>query len=552
MRAVPFEDARDEARDALARQAWGEARAAYAAADAAGELSPAELEEWGLAAVLTGEYVESEGVRERAHYAHLDAGDVDGAARVAFWLGLALVTLRGEMARGGGWFARMGRVLADAGITDSVWAGHDLVTAGMRAFFAGQPELALGLHERALAVADRFADTDLRVLAGNGHGQALIACGELATGLAELDETMVLATTGSAHPQAVGLVCCAVINACVECMDVRRTAEWTDALTRWCDPQQGLVPFQGQCAVHRVELHQLRGRWDGAQDELRNVLAHVERHPSDHSAGMAYYQHGELCRVRGDHAGAEAAYREALRHGRDPQPGLALVRLAQGRPGPALQAIRRALDEPHVRRVARTHLLAAGVECGLAAGELEFARGCADELAGFAAGTDSALLAAVAAGAQGSLALAERRPGPAATALREALGRWFALDAPYDAAGCRIRIAQACRLLGDEETAELELDAARLALLPLCGPDETQRLLAGRIPEGPRGGAAGLTARELEVLRLLATGASNRGIAEALVLSDKTVARHVANIFAKIGVSSRAAATAYAHERRLA
>ena len=552
MRAVSFEEDRSAARRALARQAWSDARAGFAAADTAGELSAAELEEWGLAAVLVAEYVESEGVRERAHYAYLDAGDVDGAARVAFWLGLALVTLRGEFARGGGWFARMSRVLADAGVTDSVWAGYDLVTAGMRAFFGGQFEVALGLHERALAMADRFGDTDLRVLAGNGHGQALIARGELAAGLAELDETMVLATTGTAHPQAVGLVCCAVINACVECMDVARTAEWTDALTRWCDRQEGLVPFHGQCAVHRAELQQLRGKWDGAQDELRDVLAHVARHPADHATGMAHYQHGELCRVRGDHAGAEAAYREALRHGRDPQPGLALVRLAQGRPGPALQAVRRALDEPHVRRVARTHLLAAGVECGLAAGDLEFARRCAEELAGFAADADSALLAAVAAGTRGILALAERRGGPAVTALREALTHWLALDAPYDAAGCRIRIAQAYRLLGDEESAELELEAARSALLPLCGPDEAQRLVAVQVPASARGGADGLTARELEVLRLVATGASNRGIAASLVLSEKTVARHVANIFAKIGVSSRAAATAYAHERRLA
>jgi len=552
---VPFGEQLAAARRAHEQGEWLAARAAFAAADAAGELGPADLEAWGLASVLTGHHVESEDVRERAHYAYLDAGDPEGAARVAFWLGLALFTLRGEPARAGGWFGRMTRVIGDAGLGDRVWHGYELVNAGMRAFFSGDPAAARALHERALAVAERFGDRDLRVLAGNGHGQSRVSLGELAEGLAELDETMVLATTGDVSPQAVGLVSCAVINACVECMDVRRTAEWTDALSRWCDRQQGLVPYQGQCAVHRAELQQLRGRWDGALREIHGVLAHVAEYPTDHSAGMAHYQHGELCRVRGDLAGAEEAYREALRHGRDPQPGLALLRLAQGRSAPALVAVRRALDEAHHRKWAQTHLLAAGVECALAAGDGEFARHCADQLAELAAEVDSPLLSAVEASARGAVALAEGRAQPAGAALREALRHWLAMDATYDAACCRIRMAQACRLLGDDESAGLELEAAGATLVRLCGEAEAARLVAALVPSLDRpagGGPRGLTPRELEVLRLVATGASNRKIAEALFLSEKTVARHVANIFAKIDVSSRAAATAYAHAQRLA
>jgi DNA-binding CsgD family transcriptional regulator/tetratricopeptide (TPR) repeat protein len=552
--AVPSEDDRVAAQRAYAQRAWTRARTCYAAADAAGELDAAELEAWGLAAVLTGHYAESEAARERAHFAHLAAGDADGAARVAFWLGLALVTLRGEPARAGGWFGRMTTVGAAADGGESVWDGYRLVNDGMGTFFGGDAAGAAVLLEQASAVAERFDDNDLRLLAGNGHGQALLSLGELRAGFAKLDEIMVLATTTDACPQAVGLVSCAVINASVECMDVRRSVEWTEALTRWCDRQPGLVPFRGQCAVHRSELRQLRGSWDGAMAEITDVLAQLAEYPTDHSAGMAHYQHGELCRVRGEHARAEEAYREALRHGRDPQPGLALLRLSQGRGGLAVTSLRRALDELHYRKSARTHLLAAGVECGLAAGDTAFARDCASQLAELATEVDSPLLQAVDAVARGSLALADERGQEALVALREGLSQWLVIDAPYAAASCRILIAQACRMLGDEETAELEREVARSTFAGLCGEPETERLMAVRVGPAAREGTApnGLTARELEVLRLVATGASNRTIAEALFLSQKTVARHVANIFAKIDVSSRAAAAAYAHAHRLA
>ena len=553
MGAVPFEDDRDAARRAYAQRAWPQARARFAAADAAGRLEASDLEAWGLAAVLTGHHAESETVRERAHYGYLTQGEADAAARVAFWLGLALATLRGEEARAGGWFGRMSSVVA--GAEDSVWPGYELLTLGMRTLFAGDPAGAIELLERAIVVAGRFGDDDLRLLAGNGRGQARVSAGQLVQGLAELDEMMVLAMTSGVSPQAVGLVSCAVLTACAECMDVRRSVEWTRALTRWCDQQPGLVPYRGQCAVHRAELEQLRGRWDGALTEIQGVLAQLLEHPTDHSAGMAHYRHGELYRVRGEHARAEEAYREALRHGRDPQPGLALLRLAQGRAEAALLALRRALDEVPERKSARTHLLAAGVECGLAAGDAEFARRCAAELAELAAEIDSPLLRAVEAVARGSLALADERPQQAIPALREALNGWLVIDAPYDAACCRVLIAQGCRLLGDDETAELELDAARSTFAGLCRGDEAARLLTVRIAPASRGRASppnGLTPREVEVLRLVATGASNRAIADALFLSEKTVARHLANIFTKIDVSSRAAATAYAHARRLA
>jgi ATP/maltotriose-dependent transcriptional regulator MalT len=547
-----FEEHRDAGRRACAARDWSTARGSFAAADALGRLDAADLEAWGLAAVLTGHDEESEAVRERAHHAYLAAGDVPAAARVAFWLALALVTLRREVARGGGWFARMAGVVADAGITDSVWDGYQLLTAGMQAVFSNEFAAALDLLQRARSIGDRFADLNLRVLATNGHGQARVASGDLAGGLAELDEAMVLATTGPASPQAVGLVSCAVLTACHDCMDVQRSLEWTRVLSRWCDEQPGLVPYRGQCTIHRCELLQLRGEWDGASDEVGRALDRLAAYPKDNSAGMAHYQRGELCRVRGDFAGAEDAYREALRYGHDPQPGLALLRLAQGRAESAVVSVRRALDEVQ-RKSARTRLLWAGVEIGLAARQPDLARTCAAELAELAACGDRPLLSAVAAFARGTLELADGRPQQALGALREALTGWLAIGAPYEAARCRLLVAQACRTLGDAETAELELAAARATFAALCDPAEVQRLLAsGAKPPTAAGMPGGLTAREVEVLRLVATGASNRDIAETLFLSEKTVARHVANIFSKIDVSSRAAATAYAYAQRLA
>jgi DNA-binding NarL/FixJ family response regulator len=425
----------------------------------------------------------------------------------------------------------------------------------MRAFFSGDPHTARTLNAQGIAIADRHGDLDLRLLAGNGHAQARLSTGELAEALAELDEMMVLATTAEVNPQAAGLVCCAVINACTECMDVHRTIEWTQALTRWCDRQPGLVPYRGQCTVHQAEMHQLRGRWDGALADIRRVLDRVDDHPADNSVGMAHYRHGELLRVSGSYGPAEDSYREALRHGHDPQPGLALLRLAQGRTDAALTAIRRALDEDHYRKSARTQLLAAGVETALAAGDAEFARSCAARFQEVATELDSPLLAAFDAVARGSIALAEDRPQRALAALREALAHWVQIDAPYEAARCRVLVAQAHRALGDEETADLELELARSTFAKLCAPTEAVRLAAAHIaPVAQHRTAApdGLTPREVEVLRLVATGASNRDIATTLFLSEKTVARHVANIFTKIDVSSRSAATAYAFAQRLA
>jgi len=423
---------------------------------------------------------------------------------------------------------------------------------GMRALFAGDVEASRVALGQALATADRFGDLALRVLAGNGHGQAILAAGDVRGGLAELDEVMVLATTSAVTPQAVGLVYCAVISVCRACLDLTRSAEWTEVLARWCEAQPGLVPYRGQCLVHRSEVLQMRGMWAHAETEVRTVIARLGEVPHDAAAGMAHYQLGELCRLQGRFEDAEDEYRLALSAGEDPQPGLALLRLAQGRVETALLAVHRALDETRLP-FARTRLLPAAVEICVAAQDLTLAQSLTDELEGLAEAQDSPYLGAAANTARGAVRLAMGEPSAALAALRAALQAWFRLDARYEAARCRVLIARACDALGDEETTALEREAARVTFKALSAQPDLSELTAHAPDRGA--GAAGppmaLTPREMEVLRLVATGATNREIASVLVLSEKTVARHVANIFLKLGVSSRSAATAFAYSHHL-
>jgi ATP/maltotriose-dependent transcriptional regulator MalT len=345
----------------------------------------------------------------------------------------------------------------------------------------------------------------------------------------------------------VGRVYCAVIAVCRGCLDLDRSAEWTELLGRWCDSQPDLVPFRGQCLVHRSEVLQVRGRWDDAAVEVEKVLADAPTSPVDVAGGMALYQRAELHRLRGEHRAAERCYRDALAAGHDPQPGLALLRLAQGRTDAALLALRRALDEARIAFL-RVQLLPAVVEVAIAADDLTAAATAADELAAVADRLDSAYVHAMAAGAIGALALARGDARQALDPLRSAVAAWARLDAPYDGARCRLLLARACAALGDVETAELETEAARRVLVELGARHELIQLDGDdRAPAVPDG----LTPREVEVLCLVASGASNRAIADRLVLSERTVARHVANIFVKIGVSARSAATAYAYDHHL-
>ena len=535
----------ERGRQAFEQRAWGAAYELLCAADGEAPLGAEDLERASRAAYLTGRE-EWFPLAERAFRERMGQGDPEGAALDGFWLAFGLIP-RGEWARVGGWLGRA-RAVIDDGRRDCVARGYLLGPEGLQALLGGDAEGAYATFSEQREIGRRFADPDLLALAGFGQGQALIAMGRIPEGIAVLDEIMVGVTGGETSAAVAGLVYCGVIAACMETFDPRRAREWTVALQLWCDAQPDLVPFRGQCMVHRAQIMQIQGAWPDALEELKQATERFTDagHPA---AGDALYEQAEVHRWRGDLDDAERAYRQAAAFGRDPQPGLALLRLAQGRREAASAGIRRALEEA-TEWVRRPRLLRAAVDIALEEADVGAARAAADELARLATERDVPLLQAMAAHAGGLVALAEGDARRALAGARRAWSLWQELDAPYEAARARVVVATACRALGDEDAARMELDAAREVFERLLAAPDLARVEALTGAARSRAGS-GLTAREVEVLRLVATGRTNRVIAAELFLSEKTVARHLSNIFTKLGVSSRAAATAFAYRHEL-
>jgi ATP/maltotriose-dependent transcriptional regulator MalT len=484
---------------------------------------------------------------ERSYQAHLDSGETERAVRCAFWVGADLAR-QGEMGRAGGWLGRARRALEQEQ-RDCVEHGYLLIPAMFQQEAAGDWEAAASTAASAVQVGERFADRDLLALAGHQQGHLLIRQGRVQDGLGLLDEAMVAATAGELSPIVTGIVYCGVILACHEAWELRRAQEWTAALTTWCEQQPEMVAFTGRCRLHRAEIMELRGGWGEALEEARRAVDRSAQANNRAAAGEACYRQGEVHRLRGQLAAAEESYREASRWGREPQPGLALLRLAQGDDEAAVSAIRRVGAET-IEPTARARLLPAYLEIMLALDHVEEARSACAELEEIAEGLASAMLDATAASARGSVELAADAVPAALVALRRAWQAWQELDVPYEAARARVLVGLACRALGDEEAAGLELEAARSTFEELGAAPDVTRVDSLTARVGPAD-AHGLTPRELEVLRLVAAGQSNREIAAALVISEHTVARHLQNMFAKLGVPSRTAAGAYAFEHGL-
>ena len=534
-------------RQAFEHQRWGEAYRQLVAADERGPLAPDDLEYLALASYLSGKDPErTNAVLSRAHQAFLERGETTRAVRAAFYLAFSLIQ-QGEIAQATGWTARARRLLDEHHI-DCVERGYLLVPLAVQAA-ATDAAASAALFADAAAIGDRFGDPNLASLARQGHGRALVRQGQIATGTALLDEAMVAVTAGEVQPGFAGTIYCSVIATCVEMLDIRRAQEWTDALHRWCESQPELVPYRGDCLIHRAEIMLAHGDWSLATGQAQLACEYFSHTARRLALGAAWYLIAEVCRLQGDSTGAEAAYRRASETGRTPQPGLALLWLAQGRRDAAKAALGHALDALDDRRL-RSRTLAAYVEILLAAGDVEAASRAAQELEELTATFQSPLLNATSDQTNGAVLLARGDPRRALVSLRRARTIWRELDVPYEVARVNVLVGLACRALGDCDSGDMEIAAARQGFSTLgAAPDLTRLDVLLQAP-GPKDDG-GLTTREIEVLRLIASGKTNRTIAQDLRISEKTVARHVSNIFTKLDVPSRAAATAYAFQHRI-
>ena len=537
----------EQGRQAVQRRAWRDAYDALVAADQAEPLPASDLELLATAAYMLGDDEGYVRALERAHRLYVEADDAGCAARTAFWLGLDRM-LHGQSAPANGWFARAERLLARAD-GDYVERGYLLIPRMLEHAARGDNQAAHDCAAEAVAIGERFGDEDLVALTAQDQAHALMRLGRTDEGLRLLDETMLLATSDRLTPIVTGLIYCNTIAFCQGAYELRRAREWTDALTSWCEEQPDMVRHTGVCLVHRAEILELSGAWADALEEAGRAYERLTRGTASRSdAGYARYRQGEVHRLRGDFAPAEDAYTEAAELGFEPQPGLALLRLGQGRAEAAAGAIRRALSETS-EPFARLRLLPGYVDIMLAGGDLDAARDGSRELAEIAERHAIVAVEAASSQARGSVQLADGDPQGALGALRDSFRLWQELGVPHEAARVRALLGQACGALGDDDSATLELDAARRTFSELGSVTELARLDA--LSGETQAETHGLTERELEVLRLVAAGESNRAIATKLVISEHTVARHVQNIFAKLGVSSRTAASAFAFEHGL-
>jgi len=533
-------------------QAWARAFDSFTSADREQPLGAEDLEMLARSAYMVGRDDDYVGGLERAHQAYVDRGDVPRAVRSGFWIGHSFL-FRGERARGTGWFARAQRLLESFG-GDCVERGYLLIPVWLEQMGRGDFEDGYATALEAAEIGERFRDHDLIWLARDDQARALLRLGRGKEGLRLVDEALAAAAANDLSPMVTGIVYCNTIAFCRAAYDIRHVREWTRALTAWCERQPEMIAHNGLCLVHRAEIMFLCGDWENALKEARRAVERFTRGALNQLAcGSAFYCQGEAHRLRGEFEAAEDAYRQASLHGHEPLPGLALMRLAQGKPDSAAAAVRRFFGETTVP-MRRAEILPAYVQIMLAAGSLDLASAACRELDEIANRLDCEALNAMAADARGTIAFAEGRPSDALIEFRRAVAIWRELDAPYEVARVRSSIGLACRALEDHDTASLEMEAARGAFEELGAlPDQIRvASLAASVGATTNGAAAhGLTGRELQVLRLIAAGKSNREIADELFISEHTVARHVQNIFAKLAVSSRAAATAFAFSHHL-
>ncbi len=527
--------------------AWSDAFQSLSHADKEAALGVEDLKLLATSAYLIGRDGVFLDALNRAHGAYISAGEMKDAARCAFWLGLRLLFM-GETGRSTGWLAGARR-LVDSEETDCAERGYLLLPTAEQLLGADDYAAAHAMATEAVEIGERFREPDLVSCARHLQGRALIGQGRVEEGLSLLDEAMIAVTAGELSPLMTGLIYCSVIDACQQVYALARAWEWTTALTQWCEAQPQMVAFTGTCLVHRAELMQLHGEWRDAIEEAQRACNRPSEGNEQQPPAGAFYRQAEIHRLRGEFESADAAYRNASQRGYDPQPGLALLRMAQGRTEVAAAAIRRSVSAT-TDPLQRTKLLPAYVEIMLAVSDIENAQSACRELEKIAERFDTNVLKAMTAQARGSVELAEGDAQAALGSLRGAFEAWRRVEAPYDSARARVIMGMACRAFGDDEGAELEFDAARDVFKQLGATPDLARI-DSLTNAAASGRSHRLTPRELQVLRLVAAGKTNKAIAAELGLSEKTIDRHASNIFNKLDVPSRAAATAYAYEHKL-
>jgi ATP/maltotriose-dependent transcriptional regulator MalT len=536
---VTAPDALTAARDALARHDWD---ASLRLAESAASDDPAaeaeRLDVLATAAWWLGRLDTCIDARQTAYRIFEELGETRRAGLCAVWL-YEHYCFRAKGAIASGWLQRARRLLGDD--TDCTEHGALLLREAEIAHGEGRLVDARALADRALGLGRRIASPDLEAEALQTVGRVLIDEGAVERGLAHLDEAMLFAVEGRIGPYSTGKVYCSLIGACEDVGDLRRAAEWTEATAQWAG-QHPFAIFPGICRIHRAVVLDRRGEMADAERELSQACDELVG-SNLANAAAAFAEVGDIRRRLGDLERAEEAFARVEELTGQTCTGVALLRLAQGRVDAAARIISGCMAAQSPNPLGRARVRPAAAQIAIAADDLGGARESVAELDAIATAFDTPMLHAMAALARGRLQLAEGDADGATHTLRDALRYWQELEVPYEVATTRTLLAQALRDVGDDDGARESFAAAR-ALFDQIGarldvPDTTVAL------------PAGLTAREAEVLRLIAAGKSNKDIAAELFLSVKTVSRHLSNIFTKIGVSSRAAATAFAFEQQL-
>ena len=534
----------EDARRAYGRLDWIAARDGFRAAAEQGPLSVDDLAAMADSSWWLGYNDEALAGFEEVFGRQVSEGSLPPAARLALDIGF-LWLLKGEVALGSGWVSRGRRLLRD--LPDCAEQGYGLAVTLDEAMLGGRFEDAVAIAKDIQAIGARFEDRTLHTVGLVGEGIALIRSGQVKEGMSVLDEAMLPVAAGRVTPEWVGNIYCQLMGICHDLADLRRARYWTDATERWGNRLTSAVMFLGVCRTHRVQLLVVAGEWSRAEDEAWQVC-HDLAEMNVIAVAESHYQIGEIRRLRGDLAGAEGAYAKAHQFGRDPQPGLALLRLAEGRVDAAASSIRSGLAGDSLDPFARARLRSAQVEIALADGYIDSAMEAAEELGLIASTYSSPGFEAWAWEATGAVLAARDEHADALRQLRTAVRRWSELDAPYHTARARVLAAHAYRALGDHEAADRELDSAAASFDLLGAVGDSQRvgsIRSNRVFPGS------LTTREVEVLSCVAAGQSNREVAATLFIAEKTVARHLSNIFAKLDVSSRTEAAAFAYTHGL-